>query len=171
MQNQNNKRQRSKKKPEIDLFDLLVVERTNDFKNILRQYGLNWNESEGLFALKQKMTMVYDDFKTDKIELEKKLAAIHPHKNWMLKTLKLGPDYEKAKPIEFNAKKTGPIVLESNSAMDGNNKSCACGCGSMSSFDGSDNARKVTLKPQDNPLMWVSLVAVVGITFYFISKK
>lgn len=74
--------------------------------------------------LEYKLTQLYHQ-QGDKIELEKDLAMIHPHKDFILKYSQI----KKEEPTDMEAplEKTKQAITETSS--------CACGCGSMG-FDG-----------------------------------
>ena len=111
--------------------------------------------------LEKKLADLYIE-STDKVELEKKLAEIHPHKKWLTKYIQ--PKVEiKEKIVEVEKKQ------EPKSNCEGNPE---CSCNKLkdqhSSFDGSDNTNKLTI----NDYVGVSLVfAVIGLSFYAITKN
>jgi hypothetical protein len=74
------------RKKEVTLMTLLANEATSDSRKLLNEYKQADATSEA--DLEQKLANLY--FATDdKIQLEKKLANIHPHKNWLVRTLDL----------------------------------------------------------------------------------
>jgi len=75
--------------------------------------------------LEYKLTQLYHK-QDDKIELEKDLAMIHPHKDFILKYSQT----TKEEPIVMEA------PLETTKQVISESSSCACGCGS-SGFDAS----------------------------------
>jgi hypothetical protein len=82
-------------KKEITLMTLIANEATADARKLLKKY--NKADAKDCADLEMKLAQLY--FATsDKIEIEKDLAAIHPHKNWILKRTKVE---EVEKPIEI----------------------------------------------------------------------
>ena len=72
----------NQKRKDISLMTLLANEATGDSRKILKKYGEP--DATDHEDLEVKLANLY--FKTDdKRKLEKELAEIHPHKNWILK--------------------------------------------------------------------------------------
>ena len=70
---------------EITLMTVLANEATGPSRKILKEYGSP--DAKNYKDLEVKLAELY--FNTqDKVALEKKLADIHPHKNWILKNVK-----------------------------------------------------------------------------------
>ena len=70
---------------EITLMTVLANEATGPSRKILKEYGSS--DAKNYKDLEVKLAELY--FNTqDKVALEKKLADIHPHKNWILKNVK-----------------------------------------------------------------------------------
>jgi hypothetical protein len=70
---------------EITLMTVLANEATGPSRKILKEYGQS--DAKNYKDLEVKLAELY--FNTqDKVALEKKLADIHPHKNWILKNVK-----------------------------------------------------------------------------------
>jgi hypothetical protein len=70
---------------EITLMTVLANEATGPSRKILKEYGAQ--DAKNYKDLEVKLAELY--FNTqDKVALEKKLADIHPHKNWILKNVK-----------------------------------------------------------------------------------
>lgn len=107
----------------VTLLGTIANGSTGSARRLLKKY--NMPDAVNHEDLEFKLTQLYR--KTDdKIELEKDLAMIHPHKDFILKyceTKKVEPEIMES-PLE----KTKELIKESNS--------CACGCGSMG-FDAS----------------------------------
>lgn len=79
---QNNKT--AKGGQEITLMTVLANEATGQSRKLLKQYGES--DAKNYQDLEIKLAQLYFNTK-DKVELEKQLAAIHPHKNWILKNV------------------------------------------------------------------------------------
>jgi hypothetical protein len=69
---------------EITLMTVLANEATGPSRKLLKQYGQP--DAKNYQDLEIKLAELYFNTK-DKVELEKQLAAIHPHKNWILKNV------------------------------------------------------------------------------------
>jgi hypothetical protein len=69
---------------EITLMTVLANEATGPSRKLLKQYGVP--DAKNYQDLEVKLAQLYFNTK-DKVELEKQLAAIHPHKNWILKNV------------------------------------------------------------------------------------
>lgn len=70
-----------KKKPEISLMTILAYEATKDAQNLLAKYRRP--KASSFADLEVKLAELYDVV-DDKLKLEKELAAIHPHKKWII---------------------------------------------------------------------------------------
>ena len=113
-------RRRKTKKPDITLMTLLAYEATSDARNLLKKYG--FKDAKGYADLEQRLSELYVGT-ADKIQLEKDLANIHPHKKWFLKTIQ---------PVEVKVETT-VVPEEKSSNADGcdckeckAHKSCPC---------------------------------------------
>jgi hypothetical protein len=152
------------KKQEISLMTILAYEATSGSRKLLKQYGRE--DAKNYVDLENKLTDLYYATE-DKPKLERELAEIHPHKNWILKTLAPAPVVEEKKEI----------VVE---AAPAEQKQQGCGCGGncpckQSSFDGTGSNQTQT-KPADsmkfeNYFGMIALVGVVGIAFYALTKS
>jgi hypothetical protein len=69
---------------EITLMTVLANEATGPSRKLLRDYGMT--DAKNYTDLEVKLAELYFNT-TDKVALEKKLAAIHPHKNWILRNV------------------------------------------------------------------------------------
>jgi hypothetical protein len=69
---------------EITLMTVLANEATGPSRKLLKQYGQP--DAKNYQDLEIKLAELYFNTK-DKVELEKQLAEIHPHKNWILKNV------------------------------------------------------------------------------------
>lgn len=159
-------RTRGNDKQEITLMTLLANESTSGARKLLKKY--NKPDADGFQDLEVKLAKLYYEA-PDKIAIEKEMAEIHPHKNWLLKTLK---PIEKEE-VKVEEKKEPIVEIKSN--MEGQGCGCprcraysnACGC-KHSGFDGETPLFKAT-EPTN-----VGLIAIIGIlalTFYAISNK
>lgn len=153
----------SKPNAEVTLMTLLAYDSDSNKKAdaLLQKYGKPGATSRK--DLESKLAQLYFEV-PDKIVFEKEMAEIHPHKDWLLKYV--SPIAEKV-VIE-----TAPIK-----------KSEGCGCGGncnpdkQSSLDGPIQPKPQSTTPtiqMPTPMDYMGLigiVAVVGITFYALSKS
>lgn len=109
MPSQTNRRRKTRK-PDITLMTLLAYEATSDARKLLKKYGAK--DARGYADLEQRLSELYVST-PDKVQLEKDLAAIHPHKKWLLKTMP---------PVEVKVEKAEIITEEKSSNADG----CDC---------------------------------------------
>lgn len=76
--------QQQKPKPKVDLMELLAYNATASARKLLLKYGKH--DAKGYGDLQHKLNDLYKGEK-DKIAIEKDLAAIHPHRDFILKYL------------------------------------------------------------------------------------
>jgi hypothetical protein len=142
---------------DITLMTLLANESVAESRNLLKKYGKE--DAKDHKDLEVKLAELY--FATpDKVQLEKELASIHPHKNWILKYYPQVKEEIKQEPIKEEALP----IKENKSNADGD-----CGC--TSNFDASSmpNTQRI-ITPLDYVAI-IGLVGVIGLTFYVISKQ
>lgn len=166
-----------KKKPEINLITLLAVESPKEASELVMKHG--YPRPNGYHALIQSLTELYQRA-DDKLALEKELAAIHPHKNWVLKNCQ--PEVKE--PIIEVAE----VVKEATSNASGCGCGCGgkcgcggnCGCGSKnqpqiySNFDATSfNAVREASGISKGELIIgaVTIVGIIALTMYYSSKK
>jgi hypothetical protein len=155
----NRKRNRNDKKKDITLMTLLANESTSDSRKLLKKYGKE--DAKDHVDLEKKLEQLY--YSTDdKLQLEKEMAEMHPHKKWLFRTLQ--PTVEMKQEIK-----------EETSGAD---DSCSCcskksNASTNSSFDGLEKQPTTIVledkRSSDNnniPMSMIALVAVIGITFY-----
>ncbi len=144
---------------EITLMTVLANEATGPSRKILKEYGLQ--DAKNYKDLEVKLAELY--FNTqDKVALEKKLALIHPHKNWILKN-------------------TEPVVVEKiveieNTKSNDDDVTCSCqNCTNkpyqnpeFSNFDGGTQNTKFDISQLIIPSM---LFAFVGLTFVMVLRS
>lgn len=166
-----NNRLRSKgKRKDISLMTLLANESTSDSRKLLKRY--NQQDAADYDDLEVKLANLY--FSTDdKVQLEKELADIHPHKNWLLRNTT--PLEVKKEEIVIEAK---PEKKEETSSFNGGmgcNPACPY-CQAMmaqrfaSGFSNANGTESAFTKPTDYVGV-IGMVAVVGALFYVLSKN
>ncbi len=161
-------RQRTKKKKEITLMTLLAFEATDESRALLKKH--NRQDAVNHIDLEKKLEALWvKSNETERLTVEKEMAEIHPHKKWLFNTL------SPQSPSEGTAETTiMDIANEAKSGADGKKeekKSC-CGCMGFngerqSGFDGKEPFPGV----QKSHVELIALVAVIGLTFYFIKNK
>jgi hypothetical protein len=181
-------------KQEITLMTLLANEATSDARKLLKKHGIT--DVKNHVDLEVKLAELYFN-SPDKIAIEKEMAAIHPHKNWItkysepkvevkkeettvdLKTTDSGKSEVKkdsAPMVEIPTQGVCPSNCPLHHSMNPHNPYFAhnrvlsnfMGTGNESNRT-NENERK-TQSPMDYMGM-IGLVAVVGISFYVISKS
>jgi len=114
-------------KNEITLMTLLANESATESRKLLKKY--NKPDAKDCADLEVKLAQLYFDT-PDKLAIEKELAAIHPHKDWLLKRTKV-EEVEKPVVIEVDQK-------TSNADGGCNNPNCPVHgqCVPVSNYDG-----------------------------------
>jgi hypothetical protein len=143
---------------EITLMTVLANEATGPSLKILKEYGMP--DAKNYQDLEIKLAELYFNTK-DKVALEKKLAAIHPHKNWILKNVQ--------PVIEATSKQELIEEVKSNATGD-----CMCprcqkiGNSDFSNIEGTTQTAKFDMSMLIVPTV---LIAMVGITYVMIIKS
>lgn len=161
-----NRNRSQSKAAEVTLMTLLAYDSSSvkDANALLRKYGKKpaLNPAD----LEIKLTQLYMEV-GDKIQLEKEMAEIHPHKDWLLKYVT--PIEKQPEPIVVEAKPE-PVAEIKNGCGCGNN----CPCQSRkSSFDAQSSEQKTIPIKSPSPMEYmgyIGLMAVVGLTFYVMTK-
>lgn len=136
---------------DITLMTLLANEATDGSRKLLKKYGEP--DAKNYKDLEIKLAELY--FKTqDKVQLEKELADIHPHKKWILKN------------TEPEVKITETVIEEKKSNLDDNDCPTAPTPQVYSNVTGIEQ-QKVGFEQYIGPVM---MLAVIGMTFYVITK-
>lgn len=141
------------RKQEITLMTLLANEAAKESAGVLEKY--NKPKAKNHADLEVKLAELYFD-QPDKIQIEKELAEIHPHKKWLVKSLQLvsKDDVKCEKCEETTQKPTETDKLEEIKKMVSESVS------KFSDFNGSKNATETI---RTNPLTdWLPFIAVVG---------
>ena len=146
-------------KQEITLMTLLANESTGPSRKLLKAY--NKPDAENYEDLEIKLAELYYSV-PDKIQIERELADIHPHKDWILKNISPSEIKTEAIPTEndidaqLNNAQKELITISSPEA-------------DSSSFVGSET-QKIQFKPSD--LMGLlSIAGLIGVTFYTLIKR
>lgn len=166
-----NRKQRQTDRKEITLMTILANEATADSRKLLKKY--NRPDAKSHSDLEQKLAQLYFDT-TDKVQLEKEMAAIHPHRKWIEKYIE--PKVEITETIE-----------ETKSNVDGgcNCEYCreqrrainraSCPCALNRNWEQKSNVDGITeTKPQrinvTEIVLPIALVGIITIGFVAIMK-
>jgi len=161
MSNRNRKsRQTNALKQEITLMTLLANESTSDSRKLLKKYGRS--DANDHKDLEIKLAELYTAT-PDKVQLEKELASIHPHKNWILKYYPQNIEVVKEEPKEEETL----AKIENNSQAD----DCGCNCGGSSNFDAMPNQNISRPMTTIDYVAILGVVGIIGLSFYVISKS
>jgi len=172
----NNRRIRSRNnggKKDITLMTLLANESTADARNLLKKY--NKADAINTGDLEVKLAELYYSA-PDKLVLEKEMAEIHPHKKWLLKYV--APPMEQAKQDIKQIEEGKDTILSNADGGCGcgnpncpyNKKSNACGCSHFDAVTPTPSSPEKQYTPMDY-MSIIGMFAVVGLTFYVITKR
>lgn len=143
---------------DISLMTLLANESVAESRSLLKKYG--FPEAKNYKDLELKLAELY--YATpDKIQLEKELASIHPHKNWILKYYPQQKEVEEKQEILVNT----PVIKEVVSNADGD-----CGCKSNFDAVSQPNTQIRTINTIDY-IAVISVIGIIGLSFYVITKS
>jgi len=117
----NNKNKKKKKDRDITLMTVLAYENTDGARKLLKSYSKE--DAKDYKDLEYKLAKLYFDCE-DKPKLEKEMANIHPHKDWILECLKEKLDADKQSEINEIIERTKAEAKEENS----NKKENGCNC-------------------------------------------
>lgn len=148
-------RRKTNNRTDITLMTLLANEATDGSRKILKEYGEP--DAKDYKDLEVKLAELY--FKTtDKVELEKKLSNIHPHKKWLMKYIE---------PVEKIVEVEKIVPAESKSNADGD---CPTTPTPMqtSSFSGESNTISSSTL---GIIALVSIVGILSLSLIHITKK
>lgn len=179
-------RNRTKNNKQIQYKTLLSVLANGselESRDLLKKYS--GQDAQNTQDLEVKLARVYA-LSTDKREIEKHFALIHPHKEFILKYIKPQEELQPLKADDsitpetelVEAKKVTHTVLHDGysnaNGLDCDKSSNACGC--SSSFNGYSNMSgdSQTLTTNNHGIMVVgivSIVALVGMVLYLHKSK
>lgn len=145
---------------EITLMTVLANEATGPSRKLLKQYGQP--DAKNYQDLEVKLAQLYFNTK-DKVELEKQLAAIHPHKNWILKNVQ--------PVIEEKSKQEQVEEVKSNATGDNICPQCNRKNRELD-FLYAEGPQQPAAKSDLNMLIVpVMLLAMVGLTYIVVLKS
>ena len=148
---------------------LLANEAGKESSAILSKYKIP--KAKNHHDLEVKLAELYFGKNTDKLQLEKELADIHPHKDWLIRTLELNTpeQIEKIKLELTDAQKkdeeTKEKCVDDDCEIHGKNAQ-------MSSFSGqSDSSSERKISNSMEVIGLVGVVGLIGLTFIIVSKN
>lgn len=155
----------NRRKQRVSLLGVIANGSTGDARRLLEKY--NEPDAVNHKDLEMKLSKLYA--KTDdKIKLEKEIAEIHPHKEFILHNLTpVMPTPSPDITIEEVEEKTKQMASTGcpcgNPNCRNNYVSNACGCSSFSGIDASGSAKTTAVDPSNNGLMIVSILGIITI--------
>lgn len=151
---------------------LLANESPRESAAILSKY--NKPKAKNHADLEVKLAELYYE-QPDKVQFEKELAEIHPHKKWLMRTLNL---VDEVKAKDDAAKKSEEIVVkescissrchDENCPIHGNKSTL------FTNFTGVDNNAKSESTSKDDTMKYVVVLGAIGIvaaTLIIVSKN
>lgn len=157
--------QKFSNKQDISLLTLLANEATSDARKLLLKHGKK--DAVNHADLEKKLTELYFESTDKKLELEKEMAQIHPHRKWLLKYV------EQPKPV----------IVEKKEEVKIEPKTMHCNCpecerarvmGGMGFSSAEGLAPNQPQTEQRNHVSdyigLIGMVAVVGTLFYVMNK-
>lgn len=174
----------NKKKQEITLMTILANEATKASDELLQSY--NKPKASNHSDLENKLAELYFE-QDDKLSLEKKMAEIHPHKNWIVRTLNLKPkglieckscdwSWEKSKGGEkpYKCHKCGSDnnPKEKEIKAEPSKSDVSDSIVKFSDFNGSNTPQVAnTNKSNLEVIGLVGAIGLIGLTFIIVSKN
>lgn len=144
---------------EITLMTVLANEATGPSRRLLKEYG--YPDAKNYQELEIRLAELYFNTK-DKVELERKLAAIHPHKKWILKNVQ--------PVLEGISKQEQVEEVKSNATGD-----CLCpSCQKLQNtqFLNAEGPQGSQAKTDLNMLIApVMLLSIIGLTYIVVLKS
>ena len=178
-------RKKSQKR-ELNLMTLLANEATKESRELLKKYKRP--DAKGYADLEVKLAELYQS-STDKFGLEKEMALIHPHKNWLLKRLELNkvqevkPEIGEVEKVK-EAESTTPKIICGNPfcPIHGNIPMCEYSNASGTATNSFTVQEKPNVptpiqeqsQPKPSAMDYVGIIgmlAIVGISFFVITKS
>jgi hypothetical protein len=175
-----------KPKKDITLMTLLSQEATKDSRDLLKKYNIP--DAKNYADLEQKLADLYYK-STDKIGIEKDLAQIHPHKNWLLKRLVEEKKEQEPKEVVQKEIISEQTTQQPNITCCGNPYCPAHGCmgmgmgmgryrGGYSYIDDMPIPPTPSLRPEESKkgidlkdyIGFAGVVAIIGMAFYVVTK-
>lgn len=161
----------NEKKKRITLLGVIANGSTSDARKLLKKYDLP--DATNHEDLEYKLTKLYYET-PDKLQIEKELAMIHPHKDFITKYIKPEPKKdeviveEKFSTSQASGCRCNQIgCSDCETRLGRNQMSNACGC---SSFDAMSNASGQNSEPTNKEMAvsgGILMLGVLGIITIF----
>lgn len=165
MASNRNRQKRRGDRQDITLMTILANEATDGSRKLLKKYGRP--DAKSHKDLEQKLAELY--FNTaDKVQIEKEMAAIHPHRKWLEKYIEPKVEVVETK-LEETSGADGGDCCESCRQQRRMRNHASCPCAMNRNWEQMSNANGVTeTKPTPfsaemlmGPMLVFGLVAVV----------
>lgn len=157
----NRKRRQRNDRTDISLMTILANEATDGSRKLLKKY--NRADAKGYKDLEQKLAELYFDT-ADKVQLEKEMAEIHPHKKFLSKYIEPKVEVVETKIEETTSNADGCCGCEScrQQKRMRNRATCPCALGGnweqMSNLDGTTQTKQTI-----SAMELIAPIAVIGI--------
>lgn len=158
-----NRQNTKKKKPDITLLTLLAYEATGDSQKLLQKHGMS--KAQSYRDLENKLAELYFNSTDQKLELEKEMAEIHPHKKWFIRVL--GDQIKKEEPKKEEIKVVELGTTEKKSGCDCS--TCTASKELTASAEG-ETASQLQIN-NSNLTLALTVVGIVGIVALALNKK
>ena len=151
---------------EITLMTVLANEATGSSRKILKEYGMP--DAKNYQDLEIKLAELYFNTK-DKVALERKLAEIHPHKEFMKKYLLPTPPPKAELVVEEITETTStPEITKMPELVSNCNGSCDC---KKENFSGADGLAPITTNDKDKLIIYGMFGIISILALVLISKQ
>lgn len=149
-----------KKQEYKSLLLILATTCPEDCKAMLKKYNGEQPKTNNPKELEMKLGRMYA-MSSQKLDIEKDLANIHPHKNFILKNQPVRQVEKEIPSIVADGEvKKDSIVIEEPKASDVCN--CKCAQNRYSNADGNESASMMQ-RPDNQTIMMLSIVGIVAI--------
>jgi hypothetical protein len=171
------KRKKKYKPNPISITELIALNSTGNARKMLKKYGKE--DATGPEDLMIKITELYRDA-PDKKEIEKQIAEMHPHKDFILKYCVAEPKAPKPEEIKVEPvipTKNMTVIHDGYSNCDGGACQCknkfsnACGCSQFSGFSGSMKQENEQQAQKTSDLAIVATVVLGVLAFGYMVHK
>jgi hypothetical protein len=160
MTSKRNRQARQNDRRDITLMTILANEAAADSRKLLKSY--NKPDAKSHRDLEQKLAELYFNAQ-DKVQLEKEMAAIHPHRKWLAKYIEPEVKVVETK-VEEKSNADGcscEYCREQRRAMN----RASCPCAMNRNWEQKSNADGITQTPQKqfSAMDLIAPIAVIGI--------
>ena len=157
-----NRKQKRSDRKDITLMTILANEATADSRKLLKKY--NRPDATNHSDLEQKLAELY--FNTsDKVQLEKEMAAIHPHRKWLQKYIEPTTEVSESKIKETSGCVDGDCCESCRQQRRAMNRA-SCPCALNRGWEQMSNADGNTVTKQSETRTFQPMEAVVPIALF-----